>query len=229
VANTSIGNAREWHRRWLDYRYLAETLRLQRSLRMLGAASPPGRDLIGPRRWTDWYALAIWQGLPHPCAPPDQAAFTTLVRHIVAHELDGQIAYHHQVEHRMHRLDHRLHSGGQALLVLTGLIGVGTLIGLLIAYAAIKPYSLPLSLLSAALPTLGGALFGLRGAGDFAGMARRSQATAERLARIAALLRRDGLSPALAARALEEAAAIMLADLAEWRSSYADRKLAVPS
>ena len=229
VANTSIGNGQQWHRRWLDYRYLAETLRLQRSLRMLGAASPPGRDLIGPRRWTDWYALAIWQGLPHPCAPPDQAGFTALARHIVAHELDGQIAYHHLVHDRMHRLDHRLHSGGQALLMLTGLIGVGTLLGLIVAYAAIKPFSLELSLLSAALPTLGGALFGLRGAGDFAGVARRSQATAERLARVAALLRRDGLSPMLAARALEEAAAIMLADLAEWRSSYADRKLAVPS
>ncbi len=229
VINTSIGNRREWHRRWLDYRYLAETLRLQRSLRMLGAASPPGRDLIGPRRWTDWYALAIWQGLPHPVAPPDQAGFTRLARHIVAHELDGQIAYHHVVHQRMHRLDHKLHSGGQALLVLTGMIGVGTLIGLIVAYGAVKPFSLQLSLLSAALPTLGGALFGLRGAGDFAGVARRSQATAERLARVAELLRRDDLRPTLAARALEEAAAIMLADLAEWRSSYADRKLAVPS
>lgn len=229
VLNTSFGNRREWHRRWLDYRYLAETLRLQRSLRLLGAASPPGRDLVGPRRWTDWYALAIWQGLPRPPAAADRAALTALNRHIVAHELDGQIAYHHRVHHNMHRLDHRLHSGGQALLILTGLVGVGTLIGLLVAYPLVKPYSLQLSLLSAALPTLGGALFGLRGAGDFAGTARRSQATAERLARVAALLRRDGISPLLAARALEEAAAIMLADLAEWRSSYADRKLAVPS
>ncbi len=229
VLNTHLGNQQQWHRRWLDYRYLAETLRLQRSLRLLGAASPPGRDLAGPRRWTDWYALAIWQGLPRPAAPPDMAATTALARHIVAHELDGQIAYHHQVQHRMHKLDHMLHSGGQALLILTGLTGVGTLIGLLVAYALVKPYSLELSLLSAALPTLGGALFGLRGAGDFAGTARRSAATAERLARMAELLRRDGLSPTLMACALEEAAAIMLADLAEWRSSYADRKLAVPS
>ena len=229
VVNTSIGNGRQWHRRWLDYRYLAETLRLQRSLRLLGAASPPGRDLIGPRRWTDWYALAIWQGLPRPSAPASRAALAALARHIATHELDGQIAYHHSLHHRMHRLDHRLHSGGQALLILTGLIGIGTLIGLLVAYKTIKPFSLTLSLLSAALPTLGGALFGLRGAGDFAGVARRSQATAERLAHIAALLRRDDLSPTLAARAAEEAAAIMLADLAEWRSSYADRKLAVPS
>ncbi|MBU6166801.1 MAG: hypothetical protein KGQ52_11835 [Alphaproteobacteria bacterium] len=229
VLNTSIGNGRQWHRRWLDYRYLAETLRLQRSLRLIGAASPPGRDLVGPRRWTDWYALAIWQGLPRPPAAADHAGFAALTRHIVAHELDAQSAYHHLVHHRMHRLDHRLHSGGQALLILTGLIGVGTLIGLIVAYGAIKPYSLELSLLSAGLPTVGGALFGLRGAGDFAGVARRSQATAERLARVADVLRRADLSPGFAALALEEAAAIMLADLAEWRSSYADRKLAVPS
>jgi len=229
VLNTSIGNRQSWHRRWLDYRYLAETLRLQRSLRLLGAASPPGHDLVGPRRWTDWYALAIWQGLPRPPAPADKAAFTALTRHIVAHELDGQIAYHHIVHHRMHRLDHRLHNSGETLLILTGLVGVGTLLGLVFAYATIKPFSLELSLLGAALPTLGSALFGLRGAGDFAGVARRSQATAERLALVADLLRRDGLAPGFAARALEEAAAIMLADLAEWRSSYADRKLAVPS
>jgi hypothetical protein len=158
-----------------------------------------------------------------------KAAFTALTRHIVAHELDGQIAYHHIVHHRMHRLDHRLHNSGETLLILTGLVGVGTLLGLVFAYATIKPFSLELSLLGAALPTLGSALFGLRGAGDFAGVARRSQATAERLARVADLLRRDGLAPGFAARALEEAAAIMLADLAEWRSSYADRKLAVQS
>jgi hypothetical protein len=229
VINTSVGTRQEWHRRWLDYRYLAETLRLQRSLRLLGAASPPGRDLIGPRRWTDWYALAIWQGLSRPPALADQAVLAALNRHIVAHELDGQIAYHHQLHRRMHHLDHRLHNMGQILLIGTALIGIGTLGGLLLAYHAVKPFTPLLGMLSAALPTLGGALFGLRAAGDFSGAARRSQITAERLSRVAAMLRREGLSPMLAARAAEEAAAIMLADLAEWRSSYADRKLAVPS
>jgi hypothetical protein len=50
VANTWIGTHREWHRRWLDYRYLAEQLRPMRSLRLLGLAQPPSLPARGGRQ-----------------------------------------------------------------------------------------------------------------------------------------------------------------------------------
>jgi hypothetical protein len=85
------------------------------------------------------------------------------------------------------------------------------------------------SVLAAALPTLGGAIFGIRGAGDFSGTAGRSAETARRLAHVAKLLHRPNVDYAAAVRATEEAAGIMLADLGEWRSTHTNRKLAIPS
>ena len=43
LTNTSIGARQEWHRKWLDYRQLAERLRPMRSLKLLGVAAPDPR------------------------------------------------------------------------------------------------------------------------------------------------------------------------------------------
>ena len=59
ILNAYIGSRSEWHRRWLDYRQLAERLRPMRSLKLLGIASPdpPGTATNPiPLRWIDWYA-----------------------------------------------------------------------------------------------------------------------------------------------------------------------------
>ena len=40
IANAYVGTQQEWHRRWLDYRQLAERLRPMRSLKLLGVAAP---------------------------------------------------------------------------------------------------------------------------------------------------------------------------------------------
>jgi len=229
IANTAYGTRRQWHRRWLDYRFLAEQLRPLRSLRLLGAGSISTRGGTGSTRWTDWYAQAIWRtlGAPPTFGHPD--ALSALAEHVAAHELAGQVSYNRSSAHRMHKLDHRLHNLGLALFAVTILVGVGTLIGLLFAYEKVGPFAPLLGTLSAALPTLGAGIFGIRGAGDFAGTAGRSAETARRLEHVVGILRRDDIDQGIAARAAEQAAAIMLADLGEWRSTYTHRKLAIPS
>lgn len=229
IANTARGTRREWHRRWLDYRFLAEQLRPLKSLKMVGAASPPFRGRSGTRPWTDWYALSVWRAMGPAPVVPDRGAVQRLARQVAEHELDGQIRYHAASAHRMHTLDHRLHNLGLALFLLTIGIGFVALAGLISGNHAIKQALPVLSVLSAALPTLSGAIFGVRGAGDFAATAGRSAETARRLAEAAAVLRGDGIDCATAAHATEEASSLMLADLAEWRTSYAYRKLAIPS
>lgn len=228
IANTWFGTRQEWHRRWLDYRFLAEQLRPLRSLKLLGAGSITVQVRIAPQRWTHWYAQAIWRtlGVPLTLTP---AAHAELTEQVASLELDGQVAYHRATAHRMHTLDHRLHLLGMTLFILTILIGAGTLVGLVFAYSYVKPVATLLGMLSAALPTLGAAIFGIRAAGDFAGTAARSRDTATHLAHIAGMLRRSGTDHGVAARSAEEAAATMLADLAEWRTSYRHRKLAIPS
>lgn len=229
IANTAYGTRRQWHRRWLDYRFLAEQLRPLRSLRLLGAGSISTRGGTGSTRWTDWYAQAIWRTLSAPPTFGHPDALGALARHVATHELVGQVAYNRSSAHRMHELDHRLHHLGLALFAVTILVGIGTLFGLLFAYEVIQPFAAFLGTLSAALPTMGGGIFGIRGAGDFAGTAGRSAETARRLEHVADILRRDGIDQGIAARAIEQAAAIMLADLGEWRSTYTHRKLAIPS
>ncbi|WP_414902333.1 DUF4231 domain-containing protein [Sphingomonas flavalba] len=229
IVNTAYGTRREWHRRWLDYRFLAEQLRPLRSLKLLGAGNLALRARSGNGRWTDWYVQALWRTLGVPPTLDGTGALTRLARHVAAHELDDQVVYNRRSAERMHRLDHRLHRLGMALFALTILTGIGTLGGLVFAYQATKEVAPVLGMLSAAFPTLGAGIFGIRGAGDFAGTAGRSAETARRLEQVAAMLRADALDHSLAARATEQAAAIMLADLGEWRSTYTHRKLAIPS
>lgn len=229
IANTTYGTTRQWHRRWLSYRYLAEQLRPLRSLKLLGAGSVALRVRGGDQRWTDWYAKSLWRGLGSPPDLSGSKSLTELAHHIASHELDGQVSYHRATAHRMHALDHRLHRLGLALFGSTILIGLVTLAALLFSIKEIKEFTPVLGLLSAMLPTVGAAIFGIRGAGDFAGTAGRSAETARQLAHAASLLRRDNIDQAGATRAVEEAASIMLADLAEWRSTYTHRKLAIPS
>ena len=229
VANTVFGTSREWHRRWLSYRFLAEQLRPLRSLKLLGAGSVALRIRGREQRWTDWYAQSLWRGLG---SPPDLAGskpITALAQHIASTELDGQIGYHRATAHRMHLLDHRLHRLGLALFATTILTCLAMLAGLLLSVDLVEQHLVLLGTLTAALPTVGAAIFGIRGAGDFAGTAGRSAETARRLAHAAGLLRRADIDQAGATRAVEEAASIMLADLAEWRSIYTHRKLEIPS
>ena len=229
ILNTAHGTRQQWHRRWLDYRFLAEQLRPLRSLRLLGAGSISIHARSNDGRWTDWYAQAIWRTLGAPATMTTTEAHNRLARHIAAHELQGQVAYNEASAHRMHTLDHRFHKIGTTLFALTIIIGLGSLAGLVYDYERAKYFAPVLGMLSAALPTMGAAIFGIRAAGDFAGTAGRSAETARRLAHICELLNRDHVDHGTAARAAEEAAAIMLADLGEWRTTYAHRKLAIPS
>ena len=76
ILNAWIGNRNQWHRRWLDYRQLAERLRPMRSLKLLGIAAPdpPGTNTNPvPLRWIDWYASSIWRGIGCPAGSLDQA------------------------------------------------------------------------------------------------------------------------------------------------------------
>ena len=79
ILNAYIGTKKEWHRRWLDYRQLAERLRPMRSLKFLGIAAPdpPGTETNPvPQRWIDWYGGRRLArdgdafGRDHPERPP---------------------------------------------------------------------------------------------------------------------------------------------------------------
>ena len=73
------------------------------------------------------------------------------------------------------------------------------------------------TILSAGLPAIGTAMFGIRVQGDYVGSAVRSEQTAQVLEQIQERLQRAGPNLSRAGDLVEQAARAMHADLDEWR------------
>lgn len=220
IANTHYGVRYQWHRRWLDYRQLAERLRPLGSLKLLGLAAPdpPGSSTNPvPRRWIEWYAAAVWRAIGCPSGRVLPSTVAPLAQSIADHELDAQIAYHQAQSRQILLLDKRLERTSGAIFWVTLLASAGTIAALVVAPSWVDRWSDWLTLISAGLPALGGAIFGIRFQGDFGGSALRSDATAASLAGLARELRADGIGLMRAADLGEQAARAMFADLSEWR------------
>ena len=229
ILNAIIGQREEWHRRWLDYRQLAERLRPMRSLKLLGIAAPdPPGTLTNPvpTRWIDWYAGGIWRAIGCPSGVIDRQCAAQLGRAIADHEVEPQVGYHKRNAKQIELLDHRLEQIGMVLFSATVLVSIATLIGLGLGSTFVNTYGNWFTLVSAGFPALGTAVFGIRFQGDFGGDALRSMATADTLRQIDQELRKD-VTLSRAADLAEQASRIMLSDLDEWRMVNQQRDLSV--
>jgi hypothetical protein len=219
ILNTRIGVKNEWHRRWLDYRQLAERLRPMRSLKLLGLAAPDPPGSISnpvPRRWIEWYATGVWRALGCPAGTIDGRRAAEMSRAVAAFEIAPQVAYHDRHSHQIELLDRRLERIAGFFFIATILVAATVLIGLRVAPELTNRYDAWFTLCEAGFPALGVAVFGIRFQGDFGGSAIRSQATAIALRQIEAELA-EGTSLGRAADLTEQAARIMYSDLDEWR------------
>ena len=219
ILNTQIGLRNEWHRRWLDYRQLAERLRPMRSLKLLAFAAPdPPGTAINPvaRRWIDWYSAGIWRAMGCPSGPIVRKRALALARAVAEFEIAPQVAYHEKSSRQIAALDRRLERVANLLFKATLLVSAAIVGGGLIAPDWVAAYSNWFTLVSAGFPALGTAVFGIRFQGDFGGNAVRSQATANELTNIQLELER-GVELLRAADLAEQAARTMLEHLDEWR------------
>jgi len=229
ILNAVIASRQEWHRRWLDYRQLAERLRPMRSLKLLGIAAPdpPGTQTNPvPRRWIDWYASGIWRAMGCPSGSIDKACAARLGKAIADHEVEPQMSYHSRNAKQIKLLDHRLGQIAMMLFAATLIVTIVTILGLGIGSDYVNRYGNWFTLVSAGFPALGTAVFGIRFQADFGGDALRSLATSNTLRSIEQELRKD-VSLSRAADLAEQAARIMFADLDEWRLVNQQRDLSV--
>lgn len=234
--NTQMGRRGDWHRRWLQYRHLAESLRPLIYLKRTGIISTPFRsDIVrGPMGqetgadWTRWYAAAVWREMDCPQGVLETSALRDLADAVVREQIGPQAAYHSSNARRMHLLDHRLHELGNFLM---GAV-IASCSLFLVGYVVLHEWVVGLTnffiFLTAGLPAIGAAVFGLRGHGEHLLAASRSQQTAIALEKIAKRLGQTTKLDAIATE-LETAAAIMLADLNEWTLTYRERSLEVPA
>ena len=125
-------------------------------------------------------------------------------------------------------LDHRLHLIGLALFAATVIGCFVLIIGYFVSPDWVAANAKMFVILSAGLPAVGTAIFGIRVQGDFACTAQRSLSTAARLeASVAEASSATELTRA--ADLFEEAARAMLADLGEWQLSHRQRELVIPA
>ena len=226
VANTFYGSKRQWHRRWLEYRQLAERLRPMRSLKLLGVASPPSSERQGvPSQtgWIDWYARSVWRAAGCPSTRLTNAR--CLSDTIVHEELRPQVAYNAASARQMHMLDHRLHV--TSILLFTATI-IGCLTSVVVnlgMHESELSHNMMFIVVAAGLPALGAAIFGIRMQGDFGSTEERSRITADNLKRIADALEHPDVTLARSTDLVEAAAATMLNDVSEWQRAYQKRTL----
>ncbi len=228
---THAGNRAGWHSRWLDNRELSERLRCLALTAQLGSLGLHG-GAASRAPWIDGEIRRIARsiGLPSGCA---DAAFLGRVRDNLKSVLDDEAEYLVAEARRMHRLEHRLHILGTVLFVLTAILCA--LVLLTEGMAATgwlpelgKPFTLAMTAVSASLPAIGAAIYGIRMQGDFAGIAERNEALSQQLATLRHVVDQDKLSfDTLKLRVLR-ASELLVQDLVSWRATYHSRPLALP-
>jgi hypothetical protein len=232
------GHGGEWHRRWLDYRRLAECLRHLRIFAPLGAEGPVGRTRRGfdneEEDWVNWYTWALRRLLPLPNCIVDDKYLAWIRAAVRNGELKGQIKYHRSNAKRMHKLDHRIHFTGLFLFSVTAVLCVAfaplAWIGLL--HRLNEPHKIfllsLLTFVTALLPTLSAALGGIHAQGDFKTVAEQSARTLQRLRAIGKVLKFDPLTFARLSDRVAKASEIMMSDLLEWQTVFRTRPLSPP-
>ena len=224
LANTWAANRGEWHRRWLDYRQLAERLRPMRSLKVLGVAAPysPG-TAANPlaERWVEWHAATVWRAIGCPSGRMDPAQLGA------EKEIEPQVAYHRKAAEKALSLDRRLEVFGTFVFALALLSSVVLLTGFLFAPEWVAENYNWFTVLSAGLPAIGTAVAGIRLQGDHGASAARSQHTSLVLDKVRLRLEAEERSLLRAADLAEQAAQTMLSDLNEWKLLAQQRGLSV--
>jgi hypothetical protein len=234
ISLTIWGMTRGWHRRWIEYRELAEKLRTIRYLRIV--ASPPVAPLLPPHfvQPNDAVAQTSWlyRAIVRECGLPS-IAFTKEYRervrkYLIKYEISDQIDYHHRNSEDLHVFDRRLHLLSISAFVLAC---AGAFVHVSLGRFALS--LLPtISYLSIVLPAVGAAFFGIRNHGEFLRVSERSQRMEAALKAI-----RDELEQSAGAisdrQTLESKAQIiartMLSETSDWQNLVLARPLELPA
>jgi hypothetical protein len=234
ITNTRAGRRAGWHERWMDDRHLAEQLRSLAVNSMLGdldLRSAESRDAAVIPGWVRWLSRATARELGLPAGIAD-SAYLEKVRAAALAMIADQIAYHRANAEQIRRLDHRLHHTGDYLFggtVVACLAWIALkLTGWLPVLALRLDITALVTVLTAVLPALGAALYGIRMQGDFAGIAERAGIMVRRLERLQRAISADPLEFARLSSRLRRLSDIMLTDVANWRTTYQARPLTLP-
>jgi hypothetical protein len=227
---TFWGRAHFWHERWLDYRHLAESLRMMRLLVLIGRITPslqvPAHLENGdPRKsWFHFYLRGLVRevGLvPAAMNCTYRKAFHDLLQRAIKEQIEyhANSAKRHHLAHIVwHGLSHLLFAvAAIACLVHFGHHGPNT-----------EPSTLFLNLAVIVLPAFGGAIGATLHHGEAERIARRSEDLRENLQKLELLLK-GAYSYRDLGRIAESFANVTLSEVMDWRVLFLTRPLNLPA
>lgn len=228
------GGKRQWHRRWLEYRRLAEALRHVRLLAPTASAARlerPGSRAGRVYGWVSWYARAVEREVPIPNIAADKAYLEAVRDAVREAEIKDQISYNLRNAHVMHEAGERLHIAGMVLFGATLVVCVAFLFGYLVdpSHVMAEKTREWAVFLTALLPALGAAISGIRAQADFQSVADRSSETARNLIALDKALANEQLQFALLSDRIEKVVDVLMADATEWHVMFSTRPLSLPA
>lgn len=223
----AVGRQQGWHRKWMDYRYLAERLRLALFM------SLTENDVLTQRRtrhgtaggssgeWIIAAFLSIWNGRPR-VFPACALSFGALNRFISTAWIEDQMHYHDRAAGKLHRRHFRMSAAGYVIFALTVCAAVLHILQL-------GPPFMEISLAFAAIvfPAVAASITAIRIQRDYLRKSLRSKEMARRLAEVKdRFLQAGGCNEFLGL--LKEIDEIMLVESEDWRDLVWLHKPEVP-
>jgi hypothetical protein len=246
IGLTWYGRRRRWHERWIDYRTVAERLRLVRFSCLLGgvwnqASVPSHLATYGnpAATWMHWHTRALERaaGLPNVAVNEEYLAacrellMTTLIA--------GQERYHKERNiEGLGSVDHRLHKIGASLFLATlAACAFHLFVGLYregFGEAAAVVWDRWLIFCAAFLPALGAAMAAIRSQGEFHRIVQRSRAMLAELEQLGQAVanvppRANELNSQLLQQVVEKTTRLMYNEVLDWRIVFQERPLVWPA
>jgi hypothetical protein len=226
-----------WHRRFLDYRFMAEHLRYAPLMAMFGSTSTlprlPPYQASANSDWVNWYLRFCLRKLG--LVPARRGgAFIARMRQKVAEEIAGQAAFYAARTADAQLVARRLQFA--TMIAYFAAWGLGML-GAALKFAGVPDVGAALSgvgsghdmltrllalffLLAASSSVFGmlwPALSGFRAQREYFRLSQRYDAMIRQLTQLEARLARDGGAPGQVERVAREAVEAMLAEVSDWR------------
>jgi hypothetical protein len=232
VAWWARSRQRQWHDRWIDYRLLAELLRVQRFLAPLGGTAPlarpgPHQSYGDPRdTWVYWHFKAVVRATGMPSAKVDGAYLRAYRRFVWKRLVIDQWNYHQESARR------RLAPLLRSIHVLSFVLLLAVLAACLVHLASggeVEPPGLKEAVtlvIAAVCPALAAALHAISVQAELERLIKRSQAMSNQFAQVASALGEPDAcdSSRSVARIIEPLASGMILENLDWRLVFEARE-----
>lgn len=212
-----------WQERWLESRQVAELLRVCGMLRSVGI----GRGISDPGEGgsNGWYAGAIARSCP--MQPVDLTKMEEASKPLLD-EVKGQASWNASTAHRMHLAAHRIERFGEVLFAIVLLGSCAWLAMYFLAHELAVDLKYVLTTVTAGLPAVATASYGVRIILDFEGISGRAKQISIGLNGLLARWEAGPKDSAALQEFARRAADIMLSDVAAWRLLAEGRRLSIP-